>query len=203
MRALLTLILVCATATAAQPGKTILVFGDSLSAGYGINVDQGWVALLQQRLTSQGYGYRVVNASISGETTSGGSARLQRALAQSQPDIVVLELGANDGLRALPIQTTRGNLEAMLGMIHKHGARPLLIGVQMPPNYGARYAELHAKMYVEIAAERKVALAPQFMRNVGLVDHLMQSDGLHPNAAAQPQLLENVWPHLRPLLRRD
>jgi acyl-CoA thioesterase I len=179
------------------------VFGDSLSAGYGISVNQGWVALLQQRLASQGYGYRVVNASISGETTSGGSARLQRALAQNHPAIVILELGGNDGLRALPIQTTRGNLEAMLGMIQKQGAKTLLVAIQLPPNYGARYAEQHARMYVEIAAKNKVALAPSFMQNVGLVAHLMQNDGIHPNADGQPLLLENVWSFLRPLLQRN
>lgn len=196
------MILLCSAATAAEPGKTILVFGDSLSAGYGIGVGQGWVALLQQRLATQGYGYRVVNASISGETTSGGSARLPLALEQTRPAIVILELGANDGLRALPVQTVQSNLENMVAAIRKKGAKPLLVGVQLPPNYGARYAEQHASMYKQIAAKQKVALAPSLMLNVGLVAHLMQNDGLHPNATGQPLLLENVWPYLKPLLER-
>jgi acyl-CoA thioesterase-1 len=202
LRALLTMILLCSAATAAEPGKTILVFGDSLSAGYGISVGQGWVALLQQRLAAQGYGYRVVNASISGETTSGGSARLPQAIGQNQPAIVILELGANDGLRGLPMQTVQSNLENMLATIRKSGAKPLLVGVQLPPNYGARYAEQHTNMYKQIAAKQKVALAPSLMLNVGLAAHLMQNDGLHPNANGQPLLLENIWPHLKPLLER-
>jgi acyl-CoA thioesterase-1 len=198
----LTLILLCSAASAAEQEKTILVFGDSLSAGYGISVSQGWVALLQQRLATQGYGYRVVNASISGETTSGGKARLERALTQNMPAVVILELGANDGLRALPVETTRANLEAMLGSIRDHGAKALLVGVQIPPNYGVRYAQQHDRMYAEVAASQKSALAPAFMRNVGLVTKLMQDDGLHPNEAGQPLLLDNVWPQLQPLLQR-
>jgi acyl-CoA thioesterase I len=201
LRILLTMLLICSSATAAEQKKTILVFGDSLSAGYGISVNQGWVALLQRRLATQGYGYRVVNASISGETTSGGSERVRRALQLNKPTIVILELGANDGLRGLPVQTTRSKLETMIDAIRKQGAEPLLLGVQLPPNYGARFSELHTRMYQEIAAEKKTALVPALMANIGLDPALMQEDGLHPNAAGQPQMLDNVWSNLKPLLQ--
>jgi acyl-CoA thioesterase-1 len=202
LRLLLTMILICSSATAAEQKKTILVFGDSLSAGYGIGVNQGWVALLQRRLATQGYGYRVVNASISGETTSGGSERVRRALELNKPALVILELGANDGLRGLPVDTTRSKLEFMIDAIRKQGAQPLLVGVQLPPNYGARFTDQHSKMFQDIATKNKIAFAPALMANIGLNPTLMQDDGLHPNVAGQPLMLDNVWSHLEPMLHK-
>ena len=179
----------------------ILVLGDSLSAGYGISVGQGWVALLQARLRSKGYGHRVVNASSSGETTGGGLARLQRALATHQPQIVIVELGANDGLRGLPVRDIRANLDAIIGGSQRAGARVLLVGMRIPPNYGPVYTKSFHALYGDTAARHKVPLVPFFLENVALDDALMQADGLHPNAAAQPKLLETLWPRLEPLLR--
>ena len=179
---------------------TILVFGDSISAGYGIKAGEGWAALLQKRLASQGYGYRVVNASVSGETTSGGSARLSRALELHTPRVLVLELGANAGVRGLPLDVSRSSLAAMIESAQANDAKVLLLGMRIPPNYGPRYAEGFARMYVELAKKYKVPLVPFFMEKVALRSDLMQSDGLHPTAAAQPLLLDTVWSALRPLL---
>ena len=190
------------TGAAATSERTLLVYGDSLSAAYGLRADQGWVALLQKRLKEQGYVYRVVNASVSGETTSGGKARLERALAQHRPQIVVLELGANDGLRGLPVKEAKSNLETMLGTIEASGARTLLVGIMIPPNYGARYAGSFSAMYGELAVSRKVPVVPFLLDGVALDPALMQADGLHPNAAGQPRLLDNVWPQLQKLLQR-
>jgi len=192
-------LLVVPTAARTADG-TILVFGDSISAGYGIKAGEGWAALLQTRLASQGYGYRVVNASVSGETTSGGSARLPRALELHKPRVLVLELGANDGLRGLPLDVSRSSLAAMIESAQANDAKVLLLGMRIPPNYGPRYAEGFARMYVELAKKYKVPLVPFFMEKVALRSDLMQSDGLHPTAAAQPLLLDTVWPALRPLL---
>lgn len=185
---------------AAGPNGTILVLGDSLSAAYGIRPDQSWVALLQKRLQSQGYGYAVVNASVSGETSSGGLQRLPRALSLHEPSLVIIELGSNDGLRGLPLGTTRSNLARMVELSRKAGARVLLVGMRMPPNYGPRYTEDFMQMFRDVAREARVPLVPFFLENVALDAKLMQEDGLHPNAAAQPILLENLWPHLQPLL---
>lgn len=190
-------------ATAAAPQeRTLLVFGDSLSAAYGLRAEQGWVAQLQKRLESQGYDYRVVNASVSGETTAGGRARLVRALDTHEPDLVILELGANDGLRGLPVKDARANLATMMREIQQRKARLLLVGIVMPPNYGARYAESFAAMYPDLASEFKAPLVPFLLDGVALDANLMQADGMHPNAAGQPRLLENVWPHLKPLLEK-
>jgi acyl-CoA thioesterase I len=199
---LLTALLIASTGAAATGERTLLVYGDSLSAAYGLRVDQGWVALLQKRLDEQGYGYRVVNASVSGETTSGGKARLERALAQHQPAIVVLELGANDGLRGLPVAGARSNLEAMIGAIRASGAMLLLIGIEMPPNYGVQYAKAFSAVYGDIAKARQVPLVPFLLDGIALDPALMQADGLHPNAEGQPRVLDNVWPSLQKLLRR-
>jgi acyl-CoA thioesterase-1 len=178
------------------------VFGDSLSAAYGLKAEEGWVARLQDRLRQQGYGYKVVNASVSGETTSGGRNRLGRALDTHKPQVVILELGANDGLRGLPVQDARTNLAAMIRAVQERGARLLLVGIQMPPNYGPRYADAFAAMYPQLAKEFNVPLVPFLLDGVALDDSLMQADGLHPNAAGQPRLLDNVWAHLVPLLER-
>lgn len=189
-------------AFAATPQRTLLVFGDSLSAAYGLRPEQGWVALLQQRLMKEGYGYQVVNASVSGETTAGGRARLQRALEQHKPSIVVLELGANDGLRGLPVKEARANLEAMIATIRGSGAKVLLLGILIPPNYGQPYAAAFAQMYRDLAAGLKLPFLPFLLEGVALDPRLMQDDGLHPRAEAGPRVLDNVWQHLRPLLER-
>ncbi len=188
-------------ALAAQD-RTILVFGDSLSAAYGLPSAKGWAALLQQRLREQGYGYRIVNASISGETTSGGLQRLPRALRIERPAIVLLELGANDGLRGLPLALIRGNLERMIRLCEQAGARVLLLGIRLPPNYGARYADEFAALYPELEQKLHVPLVPFLLDRVALQPSLMQSDGLHPDAAGEPFVLENVWSALKPMLRQ-
>ena len=178
------------------------MFGDSLSAAYGLRTDQGWVTLLQQRLQAQGYGYRVVNASVSGETTEGGRNRLARALMQHQPELVILELGGNDGLRGLPVKDIRANMAQMIVAIRKSGAKQLLVGIQIPPNYGPQYAGAFSGMYGSLAKEQNVALVPFLLDGVALDKQLMQADGIHANAQGQPRLLRNVWPQLQPLLRR-
>ncbi|HNR22247.1 MAG TPA: arylesterase [Steroidobacteraceae bacterium] len=180
--------------------RTILVFGDSISAGYGLKAEESWVSLLQKRLVSQGYGYRVVNASVSGETTSGGIARLPRALDLHSPQIVVIELGANDGLRGLPLDLSRRSLAGMIEAAQARGSAVLLLGMRVPPNYGARYAESFHQMYAELARQYDVALVPFFMEKVALEPGLMQADGLHPTAAAQTLLLDTAWPALRRLI---
>ena len=190
------------TCSAAASERTLLVFGDSLSAAYGLRTDQGWVTLLQQRLQAQGYGYRVVNASVSGETSDGGRNRIARALAQHQPELVILELGANDGLRGLPVRELRTNLAQMLVDIRKSGAKVLLIGILIPPNYGPQYTQAFAAMYQSLAKEQNVPLLPFLLDGIALEKQLMQADGLHPNAQGQPRVLENVWTQLQPLLRR-
>jgi acyl-CoA thioesterase I len=188
---------------AAAGGKpTLLVVGDSLSAGYNVELEATWVGLLERRLAQQGYGYRVVNASISGETTGGARARLPRALSVNRPDIVILELGGNDGLRALPLAQVRGNLEAMLKDISAAGARTLLLGMRIPLNYGPQYAEQFHTMYGELAKKYQAVLVDFFMVGVALNPRLMQADGIHPNTAAQPILLDTLWPALQPLLKK-
>jgi Lysophospholipase L1 and related esterases len=178
------------------------VLGDSLSAAYGIRPEQGWVALLEKRLQSEGYGYRVVNASVSGETSTGGVQRLPRALELHKPEIVILELGANDGLRGLPLATTRANLEKSVELARAAGAKVLLVGLEMPPNYGPKYTAQFREMFRELAKSHSLPLVPFLLENVALDPELMQSDGLHPNAKAQPILLDNVWPLLKPLLAK-
>lgn len=189
-------------ASAATSERTLLVYGDSLSAAYGLRADQGWVAQLQKRLSDRGYGYRVVNASVSGETTSGGRARLERALSQHRPDLVILELGANDGLRGLPVAEARTNLAAMITAIQATRARILLVGILMPPNYGPQYSRGFADMFTGLASEFRLPLVPFMLEGVALESRYMQPDGLHPNADGQPLVLENVWKHLQPLLER-
>ena len=171
----------------------MLVIGDSLSAGYGIDAEQSWVALLQNRLDSEGYGYRVVNASISGDTTTGGLRRLPRALEQHRPDIVLIELGGNDGLRGTPVRLVEKNLAAMIEKSLDTGARVILAGIQIPPNYGDAYAGAFADVYPELASRYDVALIGFFMKNVAFNPSMMQPDGIHPNADGQPELLNNVW----------
>jgi len=188
-------------ATLAAQSKVILVYGDSLSAGYGIRVEQGWVSLLAQRTQKEGYGFRVVNASVSGETTAGGLSRLPHTLAVQRPNIVLLELGANDGLRGLPLDLTRGNLDQMITLLQNQHVAVLLLGLRLPPNYGERYNNGFVSMYQELSASHHIALLPFLLANVALTPALMQADGLHPNEQGQPLLLDNVWPKLLPLLR--
>ncbi len=178
----------------------MLVLGDSLSAGYGIKTADGWVSLLSQRLADQGYGYRVINASVSGETTQGGLARLPRALEIHQPAVVIIELGGNDGLRGLPLATSRQNLLRMIELTRAAGARAVLVGMLIPPNYGPRYSQEFRDMFSSLAKEQRVAFVPFFLDRVALEPGMMQADGIHPNAAGQPRMLENLWPKLRPLL---
>ena len=195
-------VLIVASISARAETPVILVFGDSISAGYGLaRVEQGWVALLQTRLKDQGYGYQVVNASVSGETTAGGLARLPRALTLHRPKIVILELGGNDGLRALPIAQMRANLAQMVDLATAAGAKVLLLGMRMPPNYGPDYTEQFHACYSDLARDKKLPAVPFFLNDVALLPNLMQADGIHPNELGQPKLLATVWPVLQPLLR--
>jgi acyl-CoA thioesterase-1 len=180
---------------------TILVLGDSLSAGFGLEARQGWVNLLRDRLSSQGFPYRVVNASISGDTTLGGLDRLPAALASYHPRIVILELGGNDGLRGLPLQAMRDNLAKAIELSQQAGAKVLLLGMQIPPNYGPAYTRGFAQVYHQLAERYAISLVPFLLAGVSEVRQLMQADNIHPTAEAQPRLLDNVWPQLKPLLR--
>jgi acyl-CoA thioesterase-1 len=182
-------------------GKTILVFGDSLSSAYGIAAQRGWVALLAERLQRERPDYSVVNASISGETTAGGVSRLPRALARHKPAVVILELGANDGLRGLPVPETKKNLAAMIGMAKKAGAEVLLVGMRVPPNYGPQYTRDFAAAFADLARERKTARVPFLLEGMAEDLRLFQPDRIHPTEDAQPLLLETVWKALRPLLK--
>jgi acyl-CoA thioesterase-1 len=181
---------------AAASEEVILVLGDSLSAGYGIDVRQSWTVLLQRRLAQSGYSYRVENASISGDTTSGGLARLPRLLQRHRPLIVVVELGANDGLRGIPIAEAERNFRRILELISAAGATVLLLEMKVPPNYGPAYAEQFDQLYARLGDLDRVRLVPFFLHDVVLNRSLMQNDGLHPNADAQPKMLENVWVYL-------
>ena len=190
--------------------QNILVFGDSLSAAYGLAQSQGWAALLQKKLQTEKLNaksqthfstWQVTNASVSGETTSGGLSRLKTALARSQPKIVILELGANDGLRGLPVKNMSSNLEAMIKVSQQSGAKVLLIGMRIPPNYGLAYTNGFSETYAKLSKQYNTALVPFLLQKVAANPALIQSDGLHPNAIAQPMLLETIWPHLLPLLK--
>ncbi len=201
-RLLAVLVLIVASASAYAQAPVILVFGDSISAGYGLRLEQGWVELLKTRLQSQGYGYQVVNASVSGETTAGGLARLPRALELHRPKIVILELGGNDGLRALPIAQMRGNLTQMVTLATAIGAKVLLLGMRMPPNYGPEYTRQFALVFSDLASEKKIPSVPFLLNDIALSPNLLQGDDIHPNALGQPILLDNVWPALKPLLHK-
>ena len=179
----------------------ILIVGDSLSAAYGIPIEQGWVSLLQERLDAGGYPCRIVNASISGDTTANARARLPAALASHTPAVVLLELGGNDGLRGLSLTAMKDNLDAMIASAQAAGAEVLLIGVQLPPNYGPRYTERFQAIYHELAREHAIALLPSLVDGIGTARNLMQADGIHPNGAAQPLIRDRVWMELEPLLK--
>ena len=182
----------------------LLVVGDSLSAEYGLERGSGWVALLQQRLARDKTGIDVVNASISGDTTAGGRSRLAALLAQHKPGIVVLELGGNDALRGLPLKSTEANLSAMAQAAKAAGARVLIVGMQVPPNYGQKYAQDFAQLFAGVAKAENAALVPFLLAGVADgpdADRLFQNDRIHPNAQAQARMLDNVWPVLKPLLK--
>jgi len=181
--------------------RVVLVVGDSLSAAYGIDQDAGWVALLQRRLEKDYPGYRVVNASISGDTTRGGLGRIDTALNTHAPAVVVIELGGNDGLRGLPLKEMRNNLGAMISKSLAAQARVLLVGMRIPPNYGPLYTRDFETVFTALTKQFEVARVPFLLDGVALDPELIQGDGIHPRAEAQPRLLENVWPHLAPLLR--
>lgn len=178
----------------------MLIWGDSLSAGYGIAQDRAWPVLLGKKLLAEGYRHSVNNASISGETTAGGLARLPEALARTKPTIVVIELGANDGLRGLPIKAMQSNLDAMIQLSSKAGARVLLVGIRMPPNFGPVYTQKFQQTYAELASKHKTALLPFLMEGFADKADMFQADQLHPTAEAQSLLLGNIWPALKPLL---
>ncbi len=185
------------TATA----KSIVVLGDSISAGYGIEISQGWVTLLQEKLDEQGIGYSIDNESISGDTTAGGLARITPALALHKPSIVIVELGANDGLRGLPPTLIKSNLAEIIRRSQQAGAKVLLLSMKIPPNYGQRYIDLFYNIYPQLATELGVPYVPFIMEDVALTQDMMQPDGLHPNAQGQPSIADKVWPPLRPLLK--
>ncbi|MDX1514472.1 MAG: arylesterase [Gammaproteobacteria bacterium] len=183
-------------------GRAILVFGDSLSTAYGFEIEKSWVSLLEKRLEERGFGYRVVNASISGETTRGGRARIEDAVAATDPRIVIVELGGNDGLRGIDLNSTRENLKAIVDAALNSGAEVLLLAMKLPPNYGPAYTERFQQIYTEIAELSDVRLVPFFLEGVAGNSTLMQADDIHPEAEAQPILLDNIWPYLEPLLAR-
>lgn len=195
MQRLLTLfvLLVAAGAQGDEP-PVVLVFGDSLSAGYGIDVKQSWAVLLQSRLESSGYEYRVINASISGETTAGGAARIGSTLSAFSPELVILELGANDGLRGVSPQRMKKNLERIIRRSRTSGAAVVLLGMRIPPNYGWRYTREFEAVYRDVAKGFRIRWIEFFMDGVAMNEELMQADRIHPNAAAQTVLLDNAWP---------
>ncbi len=179
---------------------TLLVVGDSISAAFGLDSRQGWVALLENRLREEGFQHSVVNASISGDTSAGGAARLSALLAEHQPELVIIELGGNDGLRGQAPDQLQQNLTAMVEKSQQAGAKVLILGMRLPPNYGARYTTAFAQVFSDLAEQKQVPLVPFFLEGVGGVPGMMQADGIHPTESAQPVLLDNVWPTLKPML---
>ncbi len=191
-----------ATSATASERPVVLVVGDSLSAAYGIAPERGWVALLQQRLRQQGYPHRVVNASISGETTRGGASRIDALLQRHRPTLTLIALGANDGLRGLPLEAMERNLERMVTAARDAGSEVVLIGMRLPTNYGPLFGHRFAQLYRQLAQCHEIALVPFLLEGVGLRRELFQPDGLHPTAEAQPRILENVWPVVEEVLGR-
>ncbi|QFS87367.1 MULTISPECIES: arylesterase [Marinobacter] len=196
--ALSALMLLSLSALASQ--NTLLVVGDSLSAAYGVPSETAWVQLLRDRLDEQGLNWNVVNASISGETTDGGLRRLPDLLQKNQPDVVIIELGGNDGLRGFPPNVIESNLADMIEQVRDVGAIPVLVGMQIPPNYGQRYTRMFADIFPNLSDRYDTPLVPFFLEGIYNADGLMQEDGIHPTEAAQPVLLDNVWPQLEPLI---
>lgn len=199
-RSVLFLLLILCATSAYSASKTVLVVGDSLSAEYGLARGTGWVPLLEKKLSEERIDVSIVNASISGETTSGGKARLPALLEQHRPAIVVIELGGNDGLRGLPISSIEKNFRDMIKEIRNAGAQALLIGMQIPPNYGREYTEKFSRLYSKLAKETGAPIVPFLLEGVANKPELFQADRIHPVAQAQPIMLDNIWPHLRRLL---
>ena len=194
------LVLLLTPAAKAAESPTVLIFGDSLSAGFGIDVDQSWGALLQKRLEEQGYEHRVVNASISGETTEGGATQIESAIEDFAPELIILELGGNDGLRGFPPARIKKNLKAIAERARASGANVVLLGIRIPTNYGVRYTQAFEAVYAEVAEELDIRWIEFFMEGVALNDELLLDDRIHPNAKAQPILLDNAWPIIRATL---
>ncbi len=194
------LVLLSVIVSSSVSARTLLVLGDSLSAAYGISPEEGWVALLETRLQQEYANIRVVNASISGETTQGGITRLPALIKRHQPDWIVLALAANDGLRGMPLGIIERNITTLIELTEEAKAKPLLVGIRLPPNYGVSYTERFYTLFETLAQQYEISRVPFLLDGVALQESLMQSDGLHPNAKAQPLLLENVWPFLQPLL---
>lgn len=184
----------------AGAARTLMVFGDSLSAAYGIASDQGWVHLLERKVAGAGLPWRVANASVSGETSAGGLRRLPEDLKRHRPDVVLIELGANDALRGQPVAAIRQNLERMIRIVREARAQPVLVGIMIPPNYGIDYAREFRELFPALAARERVPFVPFLLEGVAGHPDLFQADQLHPSAAAQSRLLDNVWPTLEPLL---
>ena len=180
--------------------KSILVLGDSLSGAFGLDTDQGWVMLLQQKLTRQGYNYRVINASVSGDTTRTGLGRIESALKMHSPSIAIIALGGNDGLRGLPFTEIENSLAEIIERCKAHGVEVLLVGVRLPPNYGPVYNRKFAEIYQRLSDSYQVPLVAKMLDDVADNGELMQADGMHPTAAAQPQVMKNIWAGLEPLL---
>jgi acyl-CoA thioesterase-1 len=200
-RSVLGALLLAASASAYSAPKTVLVLGDSLSAEYGLARGTGWVALLDQKLKAQKIDAAIVNASISGETTSGGLTRLPSLLTQHKPEVVVIELGANDGLRGLPVAAAEANLRSMVSLAQKNKARVMLVGMRMPPNYGRAYTDKFFGMYKEVSTELKAPLVPFMLEGVAQEPRMFQADGLHPLATAHPTILANIWPTFSALIK--
>jgi len=200
MYRILLLFIVLATPAAAATQPVVLIVGDSLSAGYGLAIHENWPSLLQERIAAAGHRHRVVNASISGDTTSGGLARLPGALERNAPSVVLIGLGGNDGLRAIPIPEIRRNLAEMIQISVATGAEVVLAGVHIPPNYGPAYTEAFHAIYYELSQEYGTGLIPFILEGVALKTEFMQEDGIHPTAAGQAVIVDNVWPALAPML---
>ncbi|MEE4192644.1 MAG: arylesterase [Halieaceae bacterium] len=194
------LLIIGTVQAAGSPAKTVLVMGDSISAAYGMSLDEGWVALLAGRLADSHPDYQVVNASISGETSAGAAARLPALLEQHQPSVVIIELGGNDGLRGYPVNRLRDNLSAMAQQSQAAGAGVLILAMEIPPNYGTRYTKSFRESFTRVANDTGSQLSPFMLNGVATDPALMQDDGIHPTVEAQQLLLDNVWPHLQPLL---
>lgn len=201
LKRILTLVSLFVLAGAGYAAPVILVFGDSLSSGYGLPREAGWVSLLKNRVERTHPSYQVVNASISGETTLGGLNRIGKALETHHPAIIILELGGNDGLRGLSLEATRDNLDRIIGVCRKAKARILLVGMQLPPNYGKAYTQKFQAIYPQVAQRYKLRLVPFLLEGIANDDRLFQADRIHPTAAAQLIMLDNVWKRLQPMLR--
>jgi acyl-CoA thioesterase I len=199
---MLLLLLATMIANAAAGERVLLVMGDSLSAAYGLRSEQGWVHMLQERLAEQEAQWRVVNASISGETTAGGASRVAQEIARHRPDAVLIALGANDGLRGLPLDAAQANLQRMIDAAREAGAEVLLVGMQMPPNYGPDYTRMFQAMYRELAERNRIALLPFLLEPIATEREAFMADNLHPVASAQLRLLDHVWPALEPVLQQ-